>query len=226
VGYDALYNSTGYDNTAIGYLALGNNTTGFRNVALGDAAGISVTTGSYNIYIGNPGPGVDESGTTRIGNPIEQNATYIAGIAGQTVGMGSTTCYVDGNGKLGVFLSARRYKQNIQRMDDASAALYSLKPVTFSYKPQFDPSGTAQFGLVAEEVAAVNSDLVVRDLKGEISTVRYEAINVMLLNEFLKEHRKVETLEATVADLATQLREIRAQVQMNNSTAGIIADHQ
>jgi hypothetical protein len=79
--------------------------------------------------------------------------------------------------------------------------------------------------LVAEEVAAVNSDLVVRDLKGEISTVRYEAINVMLLNEFLKEHRKVETLEATVADLATQLREIRAQVQMNNSTAGIIADH-
>jgi Chaperone of endosialidase len=93
-------------------------------------------------------------------------------------------------------------------------ALYSLKPVAFRYKPEFDKSGTPQFGLIAEEVAAVNPNLVVRDAKGEISTVRNEAINVMLLNEFLKEHQKVEKLEATVADLATQLREVRAQVQL------------
>jgi hypothetical protein len=93
---------------------------------------------------------------------------------------------VDNDGKLGVFLSARRYKQNIQPMDDASAALYSLKPITFRYKPEFDKSGTPQFGLIAEEVAAVNPNLVVRNAKGELSTVRYEAINVMLLNELSK----------------------------------------
>ena len=93
---------------------------------------------------------------------------------------------MDNDGKLGVFLSARRYKQNIQPMDDASAALYSLKPITFRYKPEFDKSGTPQFGLIAEEVAAVNPNLVVRNAKGELSTVRYEAINVMLLNELSK----------------------------------------
>ena len=111
-------------------------------------------------------------------------------------------------------------------MDEASAALYSLKPITFRYKPEFDKSGTPQFGLIAEEVAAVNPDLIVRNAKGEVSTVRYEAINVMLLNEFLKEHRKVEKLEETVADLATQLRQVSAQLKMNNSPARIAASHQ
>ena len=122
----------------------------------------------------------------------ESNACYIASIAGQTVGAGGTPCYVDNAGKLGVFVSARRYKENIQRMNDASAALFSLKPVTFRYKPEFDKSGTPQFGLVAEEVAEVSPDLVIRDAKGVLSTVRYEAVNAMLLNEFLKEHRKVQ----------------------------------
>ena len=127
--------------------------------------------------------------------------------------MGGTTCYVDNSGKLGVFLSARRYKENIQPMDDASAVLFSLKPVTFRYKPEFDKSHTPQFGLIAEEVAAVNPDLVVRNAKGELSTVRYEAVNAMLLNEFLKEHRKVEKLEATVADLAAQLHKVSTQIE-------------
>jgi Chaperone of endosialidase len=98
---------------------------------------------------------------------------------------------VDNDGKLGVFLSARRYKEKIQPMNDVSSALFSLKPVTFRYKPEFDKSSTPHFGLIAEEVAAVAPDLVTHDDKGQLSTVRYEAVNAMLLNEFLKEHRKV-----------------------------------
>src|SRR4029453_2892846 len=143
-----------------------------------------------------------ENGTIRIGQNQFHSATYIAGIAGQTVGMGGSTCYVDKDGKLGVFLSARRYKENIHPMDKASEALYALKPVTFRYKPEYDKSGTPHFGLIAEEVAEVAPDLVTHDVKGQLSTVRYETVNALLLNEFLKEHRKVEKLEATVADLA------------------------
>jgi hypothetical protein len=150
----------------------------------------------------------------------ESNACYIASIAGQTVGAGGTPCYVDNAGKLGVFVSARRYKENIQRMNDASAALFSLNPVTFRYKPEFDKSGTPQFGLVAEEVAEVSPDLVIRDAKGVLSTVRYEAVNAMLLNEFLKEHktfveeqRKVQELEANAAQQQKQIEALTAGLQ-------------
>lgn len=219
-----LSNTTGDSNIAVGRAALFNNTSGGDNIALGNGAGLEVTAGSNNIDIGNAG-GAGESNAIRIGND-QNTAFYAAGIAGQTVGAGGTTCYVDNAGKLGVFLSARRYKENIQCMDEESAAVFALKPITFRYKHEFDKSGTPQFGLIAEEVAAANPDLVIRDAKGEVSTVRYEAINVMLLNEFLKEHRKVEKLEATVADLAAQLRQVSAQVQMNNSPARVAANHQ
>jgi hypothetical protein len=127
---------------------------------------------------------------------------------------------VDNAGKLGVFLSARRYKQNIQRMDDASAALFSLKPVTFCYKPEFDKSGTPQFGLIAEEVAEISPDLVVSNAEGELSTVRYDAVNAMLLNEFLKEHRsfveeqrKVAQQQAEIDALKAELKEQRSLIQ-------------
>src|ERR1051325_730171 len=226
LGVNALLsNTTGSTNTAVGRGALFNNTSGNNNAALGAGAGLEITTGVENIDIGNAGVAGD-SNTIRIGDNNFQTATYVGGIAGQTVGAGGTTCYVDNDGKLGVFLSARRYKESIQPMDKASAALYSLKPITFRYKPEFDKSGTPQFGLIAEEVAAVNPDLIVRNAKGEVSTVRYEAINVMLLNEFLKEHQKVEKLEATVAELAAQLREINAQLQTNNWSARVAASHQ
>lgn len=225
-----LSNTTGSGNAAIGRGALF-SATGNNNIAVGAGAGLEITAGDNNIDIGNAGVAGD-TGTIRIGDSNFETASYMAGIAGQTVGAGGTTCYVDNDGKLGVFLSARRYKENIQRMDEASAALYSLKPVTFRYKPQFDKSGTPQFGLVAEEVAAVNSDLVVRDGKGEISTVRYEAINVMLLNEFLKEHRKVEQLEVTVTDLAAtlkeqadELRRVATQMQKKESAAKVVASN-
>jgi hypothetical protein len=194
-------NTTGRNNTAIGYQALLFNTVGNFNIAIGAYAGDNVTTGISNIDIDNEGV-AGENGTIRIGQNQFHSATYIAGIAGQTVGMGGSTCYVDKDGKLGVFLSARRYKENIHPMDKASEALYALKPVTFRYKPEYDKSGTPHFGLIAEEVAEVAPDLVTHDVKGQLSTVRYETVNALLLNEFLKEHRKVEKLEATVADLA------------------------
>ena len=108
-----------------------------------------------------------ESGTIRIGD-FSHTATYLAGIAGQTVGSGGTTCYVDNDGKLGVFLSARRFKTDIADMGNASEALLALRPVTFHYKPELDKTGIPQFGLVAEEVAKVNPDLVTHDAKGEL----------------------------------------------------------
>ncbi len=130
-----------------------------------------------------------------------------------------------------MFLSAQRYKENIQCMDDASRALFSLKPVTFRYKPEFDKSGTSHFGLIAEEVAEVAPNLVTHDAKGQLSTVRYEAVNAMLLNEFLKEHRKVQELEAndaeqqreikaliaTVKEQAAQIQKVSAQLELSKA---------
>ena len=189
-GINTLHtNTTGSANTANGSNALFSN-TGDNNTALGFAAGDSLTTGSNNIDIGNHGV-AGETGIIRIGGG-SQTATYVAGIAGQTVGAGGSTCYVDNDGKLGVFLSARRFKTDIADMAAASEALLALRPVTFHYKPELDKTGIPQFGLVAEEVAEVNPDLVTHDAKGDISTVRYEAVNAMLLNEFLKEHKTVQ----------------------------------
>jgi len=151
IGQDALYSNTqGGGNVAIGYGALYNNTGG-HNIAIGPQAGYNNTTGPNNIDIGNVGVAA-ESGTIRIGNIPDHTSTYIAGIAGQTVGAGGSTCYVDNNGKLGVFLSARRFKTDIADMGAASEALLALRPVTFHYKPELDKIGIPQFGLVAEEV--------------------------------------------------------------------------
>ena len=103
---------------------------------------------------------------------------------------------VGSNGQLGTVLSSARFKDAIKPMDKASEAILSLQPVTFRYKQELDPDGIPQFGLVAEQVEKVNPDLVVRDADGKVNTVRYEAVNAMLLNEFLKEHQKVEEQQA------------------------------
>jgi hypothetical protein len=216
-GYQALNrNASGFFNTANGYGALKNHTTGDNNIALGYFAGGGLTTGFNNIDIGNSGVGV-KSNTIRIGDNIN-TATYVAGIAGQTVGAGGSTCYVDNAGKLGVFLSARRFKTDIADMAAASEALLALRPVTFHYKAELDKTCTPQFGLAAEEVAKVNPDLVSHDAKGDIYTVRYEAVNAMLLNEFLKKHKTVQEQGATItqqrkdfeAALAQQQKQIEA----------------
>ena len=211
-GADALQNNTtGYNNTANGVGALSNNTTGIHNIALGDFAGSSITTGSLNIDIGNDGLSAD-SGIIRIGNGNAQTATFIAGIYGANEGGTMTAVYINGNNnQLGTQPppSARRFKKEIKPMDQISQAILGLQPVTFQYKS--DPTGAAQFGLIAEEVAKVDPDLVVCDAQGEIYSVRYEAVNAMLLNEFLKEHRKVEALKKDFqATIAQQQKEIQA----------------
>jgi Chaperone of endosialidase len=221
VGYWALYNNTtGNDNTAIGYSALVNNTTGNNNIALGNFAGSNLTTGDNNIDIGNEGV-AGEANTIHIGTAGTHSAAYIAGISGVNIGRGQVV-EVDASGHLGTRGSSRRFKDQIKPMDKASEAILALKPVTFHYKQEIDPDGTPQFGLVAEDVAEVNPDLVVRDAEGKIYTVRYDAVNAMLLNEFLKEHRQVqeqrkqiEKLTAQLKEQADQIRKVNDKVEMN-----------
>jgi hypothetical protein len=210
-GTNALFYNKGDNNTAIGTSALLNNRTGSENIAVGYLAGLSVLNGSANIHIGNTGSSNDDH-TTRIGGD-HIVATFIGGISG--VPVQGNAVVVDANGQLGTVASAARFKKEIRSMDTTSEAILAFNPVTFQYKS--DSKGTPQFGLVAEEVEKVNPDLVVRDGKGEIYTVRYDAVNVMLLNEFLKEHKKVEQLEGTIASLAATVKEQAAQIQTVNA---------
>jgi hypothetical protein len=202
------FNTTGSGNTAIGQGALNINTTGEFNIAVGVQAGSNLTTGDSNIDIGNNGV-ADESNTIRIGTSGEQTAAFIAGISGTAV-VGDAVV-VDGNGQLGTVASSARFKKNIKPMDKTSEAILALKPVSFQYRS--DSKGTPQFGLIAEEVAKVNSDLVVRNRNGEIYSVRYDQVNAMLLNEFLKEHRKVEEQVATITKLKQQIEALSAGLQ-------------
>jgi hypothetical protein len=214
-GYFAVYqNTTGNNNTGTGYSALLNNTIGNQNIALGNFAGSNLTTGDNNIDIGNPGV-AGEANTIRIGTLGTQTATYIAGIMGKTVPRG-TPVFINVNGQLGTVTSSARFKDEIKPMDKASEAILALKPVTFRYKKELDPDGTPQFGLVAEEVEKVNPDLVARDSEGKVYTVRYEAVNAMLLNEFLKQHRTLQELKSIVAK---QEATIAQQQKDSQSTA-------
>jgi Chaperone of endosialidase len=213
------FNETGNGNTAEGAGALGSNTGSF-NAAVGFNAGASLTTGSNNIDIGAAGV-AGESNTMRIGTG-RQTATFIAGIRGATVASG-VGVIVGSNSQLGTVVSSARFKEAIKPMDKASDAILALKPVTFHYKKDLDPKGIPQFGLVAEEVEKVNPDLVARDEQGKPYTVRYEAVNAMLLNEFLKEHRKNEEQGAAIAQqqmettaLKAELKEQASQIQKVN----------
>jgi hypothetical protein len=211
-GLQSLYsNTTGSQNTAGGLNALANNTIGSNNIALGVSAGLNLTTGSNNIDIGASGV-AGESGVIRIGKSPTATATFIAGIAGKTVASG-VGVIVNASGQLGTILSSARYKEAIKPMDKMSETILALKPVTFRYKEDLDPDGVPQFGLIAEQVEKVNPDLVVRDEHGQVMTVRYEAVNAMLLNEFLKEHRQVQELKGTVAQQQKQIEALTAAVQ-------------
>ena len=211
IGYQTLQNNTtGAANTAIGYQALRSNTTGAYNVALGATAGQNQTTGISNIYIGPYGAE---------GVPGENYACYISNIMNQ-ISSGGTPVYVNSWNKLGTLTSSRRFKEDIKPMKNASEVLFALRPVTFRYKKEFDSHGIPQFGLIAEDVEKVNPDLVVRDKGGNVNTVRYEQINAMLLNEFLKEHKafieeqdKVKKLEAGLASLLATVKEQAAQIE-------------
>jgi hypothetical protein len=227
IGAAALFqNTSGGQNTAIGREALGGNTSGVLNVGLGFNAGGGVTTADGVICISATGENVS-------------NRCYIGHIRGVEVGNGDgVNVIIDSDGQLGTMNSSRRFKKDIKSIDQTSEAILALKPVTFHYKNQDTKKAenTPQFGLIAEDVAEVNPDLVVRDAGGKPFTVRYDAVNAMLLNEFLKEHRafveerrKVEMLEATVANLAMtvkeqgeQIQKVRAQMQMTKAAPQIV----
>jgi hypothetical protein len=206
VALDALSsNTTGNNNTAIGEDALNSNTTGSGNTVVGRNSGFAVTTANNVICIGASVAGANVN-----------DSCYIGSIFGQTSSDG-TAVFINSNGKLGTTTSSRRFKEDIKAMDKASEALFSLKPVSFHYKKEIDPASTSQLGLVAEEVEKVNPDLVVRDKEGKPYSVRYDQVNAMLLNEFLKEHRKVEQLEKQVEVLTAGLRRVSAQLETSKA---------
>jgi hypothetical protein len=216
VGYFSLRgDATGSFNTAVGAGALLGN-TGDQNTALGLAAGLNLTTGQANICIGSGVTGVaGDNNTIRIGDNLGITGgaahCYIGGIYSQ-VAVNGVPVYVNENHKLGVGISSRRFKEHIKPMDNASTAILALKPVTFYYTK--DAKKTPCFGLIAEDVAKVNPDLVVRDEEGKPFAVRYEHVNAMLLNEFLKEHKTVQELKSNAAKqeaiIAQQQKQIEA----------------
>ena len=240
-GYFAVYqNTTGNNNTGSGYNALLNNTTGSQNIAVGNFAGSNLTTGDNNIDIGNLGV-AGEAGAIRIGTIGTQTKAFVAGVNGGAVT--GPAVKVNAAGQLGTPPSSARFKEEIKPMDTASETILALKPVSFRYKKQVDPERARQFGLVAEEVAEVNPDLVDRDAEGKIYSVRYEAVNAMLLNEFLKEHCKVEEqgqeileqratitqlkkeMETVVGQLkehTAQIQKVSAQLEVNKTAPKIV----
>src|SRR5437667_9205170 len=238
IGASALLaNTTGLLNQALGVLALSSNVDGSANIAIGDSAMIGKVHGGYNtmvgtqagqdlisgddnIYIGGTaGNGItSEIGTVRIGDPQFVSTCYIAGITGQT-SSGGVAVFINANGKLGTLTSSARFKDDIKPMANASESILALKPVTFRYKEEIDPDGIPQFGLVAEDVEKIAPSLVARDKEGKPYSVRYEAVNAMLLNEFLKEHRKVQRLEAALAALNERLKAQDAKIDKVSAKA-------
>jgi len=214
---DGSGNGFGNNNTAMGNGALFFNTNGNSNTCLGFNA-LNNTTGSNNIDIGNKGK-AGESQYIRIGTKGTHTHTLIAGISGVTVA-GGVGVIIDTNGKLGTIVSSARYKDAIKPMDRASEAILALKPVTFRYKKDLDPDAIPQFGLVAEEVEKVNPALVARDEQGKAYTVRYEAVNAMLLNEFLKEHRKVQELGRKSDAQAATIIEMKSSAAKQDAIEG------
>jgi Chaperone of endosialidase len=204
IGSAALFsNTTGYSNIAIGRVALVGNTTGTNNTGLGSGSGYSVTTAHNVICIGADVAGANVN-----------NSCYIGSIFGQT-SSGGVGVFINNTGKLGTMTSSRRFKEEIKAMDEASEKLYALRPVTFRYKKEIDPAGSSQFGLVAEDVEKVNPDLIVRDREGKPYSVRYDHVNAMLLNEFLKEHRKVEQMQKQIDALTAVVQKVSAQLELS-----------
>jgi len=227
-------NATGDGNVAIGSQVLHSNTAGFSNTAVGGGA-LFNSTGNENIAIGfNAGNNVSIANSVIcIGLPGQDvsNSCYIGNIFNATSSAG-TAVFINSDGKLGTTTSSRRFKKEIKPMDKASEAIFALKPVSFRYKKDVDPAGTSQLGLVAEDVEAVNPDLIVSDENGKPYSVRYDQVNAMLLNEFLKEHkafvqeqRKVQQLEKRIEKLATSLQKVSAQIELKNPAAQMAATH-
>jgi trimeric autotransporter adhesin len=215
IGVGALQGTVdGVDNTAVGLNALANNTSGGNNVALGRSAGSQQTTGSNNIYIG-----VNLEGTAG-----ESDTCYIKSIFGQT-SPGGSAVFIDANHKLGTSTSSMRFKEDIKPMDQASQTLFSLKPVAFRYKKEIDPAGVSQLGFVAEDVEQVSPDLVVRDKEGKPYSVRYDQVNAMLLNEFLKARRQIDAQQKQIEALAAGLQKVSAQLELDKPAPQTVSNN-
>jgi hypothetical protein len=235
-GYQALAALTdGMDNVAVGAIAGTDLTSGFDNVYIGTGAGRHITTGSDNTFLGHfAGMSVQTANNViAIGSSVSgvssafgevDDSCYIGNIWGETIDPDTAVAVsVDSDGKLGTTVSSHRFKDDVKPMDQTSETVLALKPVTFHYKS--DKRGTPQFGLIAEEVAKVDPDLIVRDKKGEIYTVRYDAVNAMLLNEFLKEHRKVEQLEKQVEKLTAGLQKVSDEIELGKTAPRMVVNH-
>ena len=206
--------------------------TGNFNTAIGKDAG-GLATGSGNVYIGHLVAGVAG----------ENNHTYIRNIKDTSVnGAGADIVTIDlTTGLLGHASSSRRYKEDIRPMEKTSEALYRLHPVTYRYKKEIDRTQSTAFGLIAEEVAKVNPNLVARNSQGQPESVHYEMVNAMLLNEFLKEHKNrrgycratvaqqqkgIDVLTAQLEEQAAQIRKVSAQLQIARPAPRLTANNQ
>jgi trimeric autotransporter adhesin len=241
VGFQALYyNTGGYYNTAIGDDALFSNTTGAANTAIGELALNFNNTGDFNTAIGiralqrshgggNTAVGAGAGYDVTVANDVicigdgvaganVNNSCYVGNIWNQPGG--TQAVYVNSDGKLGYLSSSRRFKDEIKPINQASALVYRLRPVSFRYKPEIEPTRPIGFGLIAEEVEKVSPDLVSHDADGKSGFVRYDQVNAMLLNEFLKEHRTVQDLKKEVAELKAGLQKVNAQLATANRSAG------
>jgi trimeric autotransporter adhesin len=219
-----LNNTTGNDNVATGVRALFSNTTGSSNIAIGTSALPNNTSGNFNIAVGSGSGGAitDAFNCIAIGHQganVSQSC-FIGNIRNAVVAPDAIAVLIDSAGKLGTTNgSSRRFKTHIKPMDEASEAILALKPVTFCYAS--DNTSTLQFGLIAEDVIEVNRELTVRDKAGELVSVRYDAVNAMLLNEFLKEHRRVEELKSAMAQQRKDFE--AAMVRQQKTTDALVA---
>jgi hypothetical protein len=206
-----LSNVLGSGNTACGAGALG-FTTGESNIGIGNFAGFDLTTGSNDICIGNSGL-AGESNAIRIGTAGTQTAAFMAGISG-AISAGGVPVFVNSSGQLGTIspTSSRRFKEDIRDIAEESDGLMSLRPVAFKYKCETDPSGLPQYGLIAEEVAEVYPDLVAYDQDGQPVAVRYHLVNALLLNEVQKQHRTIESQQAEIERMKSQLAALEARL--------------
>jgi hypothetical protein len=210
-GFGALETRAGNRNTAVGSVALNKNSNFVSNsdIAVGKGAGFDLTSGNGNIYIGNNGVS-SETGTIRIGN-AQNRRTFVSGIRAAAVA--GAPVYINAAGQLGMTASSLRFKEELKSMDKASESILALEPVTFRYNKEIDPENTPQFGLVAEQVEKVDPKLVVRDKEGKAFSVRYDQVNAMLLNEFLKAQHELEQQEATIAEQQKQIEALTAGLE-------------
>ena len=212
-GVDTLLsNTTGGSNTAAGFFALLSNTTGSNNIAVGVGSGGLLTSGSNNIYLGNTSATATEANIMRLGGG--QTQTFIAGIFGQNVGT-SSTVFINSNGQLGTVQSSARYKRDIHAIGAHQQGLFHLRPVSFRYKQ--DPTAQKHYGLIAEEVAKVYPELVVRGRDGAIETVQYHELIPLLLNEVQHQHQELGAQARQLAELQAQNARLRAAIEQQQA---------